>query len=183
MKGSEDIKTSNGTVCWITGFSGAGKSTLASDVVSSLRHQGVAPIFLDGDDLRSLLGASTGEFSREERLRLAFVYSDLCRYLASQGVIVVIATMALFKEIHVWNRENLPNYFEIFLDIPMNVLKKRDPKGLYEKFSKGEVRNIAGLDFEVDLPSDADLVVGVEIKNREATVKEIVRKILEAQVE
>ncbi len=166
-------------MCWITGLSGAGKSTLGSEVVSSLRDQGVITIFLDGDDLRSLLGVSTSEFSRAERLRLAFVYADLCRYLASQGVVVVIATMALFREIHAWNRENLPNYFEIFLDIPLNVLRARDSKGLYERFSRGEVCNVAGLDFEVDLPSDADLVIGVEIKNRQAIVKEVVKRILE----
>ena len=179
MRGPKDIKTSIGTVCWITGLSGAGKSTLGSEVVASLRDRGVTPIFLDGDDLRSLLGVSTSEFSREERLRLAYVYAGLCKYLASQGVVVVIATIALFKEIHLWNRENLPNYLEIFLDIPMNVLKDRDPKGLYERFSKGEVHNVAGLDFEADLPSDADLVIGVEIKNRQATVEEVVKRILE----
>lgn len=178
MRGVEDIKTLNGSVCWITGLSGAGKSTLGSEVVSSLRDEGVIPILLDGDDLRSLLGVATSEFSREERLRLAFVYADLCRYLASQGVVVVIATMALFKEIHDWNRENLPNYFEIFLDIPLKVLKERDSKGLYERFSRGEVHNVAGLDFEADFPSDADLVIGVEIENRQATVKEIVKRIL-----
>ena len=111
-------------------------------------------------------------------MRLAFVYADLCRYLASQGVVVVIATMALFKEIHDWNRENLPNYFEVFLDIPLKVLKERDSKGLYERFSRGEVHNVAGLDFEADFPSHADLVIGVEIENRQATVKEIVKKIL-----
>jgi adenylylsulfate kinase len=172
-----------GAVCWITGLSGAGKSTLAGKVVLSLKELGLDPILLDGDDLRSLLGVPSSDFSREERLRLAFVYADLCRYLASQGFIVVIATIALFKEIHLWNRENLGNYYEVFLDVPLSVLQDRDPKGLYARFSRGEIRNVAGLDFEVDLPSSADLVIGVEDKNRQETVREIVRKLLEFQVE
>ena len=125
----------------------------------------------------------SSDFSREERLRLAFTYADLCRYIASQGAVVIIATIALFKEIHVWNRANLPNYFEILLDIPVSVLEDRDSKGLYERFRKGEIRNVAGLDFEVDFPSNPDLVVGVEDKNRQVTVSEIVKKIFESQVE
>ncbi len=149
----------------------------------ALKEGGLSPILLDGDDLRSVLGVPSSDFSREERLRLAFVYADLCRYLASQGAVVVIATIALFKEIHTWNRENLPNYYEVFLDVPLSVLKDRDSKGLYERFSKGEIRNVAGLDFEVDFPSNPDFVVGIEVKNRQVTVSEIVKRILESQVE
>ena len=177
------LNESCGAVCWITGLSGAGKSTLAERVVLSLKEQGLTPILLDGDDLRSVLGVPSSDFSRQERLRLAFVYADLCRYLASQGVIVVIATIALFKEIHAWNRDNLPNYYEVFLDVPLSVLKDRDPKGIYERFSKGEIRNVAGLDFEIDLPSKPDLVIGVEDKNRQETISEIVEKFLEFQVD
>ena len=149
----------------------------------ALKEGGLSPILLDGDDLRSVLGVPSSDFSREERLRLAFVYADLCRYLASQGAIVVIATIALFKEIHIWNRENLPNYYEVFLDVPLSVLIDRDPKGLYERFSKGEIRNVAGLDFEVDFPSNPDFVIGIEVKNRQVTVSEIVKRFLEHQVE
>jgi adenylylsulfate kinase len=151
--------------------------------VLALKEGGLSPILLDGDDLRSVLGVPSSDFSREERLRLAFVYADLCRYLASQGAIVVIATIALFKEIHIWNRKNLPNYYEVFLDVPLSVLIDRDPKGLYERFSKGEIRNVAGLDFEVDFPSNPDFVVGIEVKNRQVTVSEIVKRFLESQVE
>ncbi len=177
------MNESFGAVCWITGLSGAGKSTLAEEVVLSLKELRLSPILLDGDDLRSVLGVPSSDFSREERLRLAFVYADLCRYLASQGIIVVIATIALFKEIHEWNRENLANYYEVFLDVPLSVLENRDSKGLYARFSRGEIRNVAGLDFDVDLPFNADLVIGVEEIDRQETIREIVRKLLEFQVE
>jgi len=177
------LNESCGAVCWITGLSGAGKSTLAAKVVLSLKERGLSPILLDGDDLRSVLGVPSSDFSRQERLRLAFVYADLCRYLSSQGVIVVIATIALFAEIHEWNRENLPNYYEVFMDVPLSVLKDRDPKGIYERFSKGEIRNVAGLDFEVDFPSNPDFEIGIEDTNRQETVREIVEKFLEFQVD
>jgi adenylylsulfate kinase-like enzyme len=178
-----EIKEVKGFVCWITGLSGAGKSTLGEEVVLGLKDNGLKPIFLDGDDLRSVLGISSTDFSRAERLRLAFVYADLCRYIASQGAVVVIATIALFKEIHDWNRSNLPNYFEVFLDIPLTELEERDSKGLYEKYRKGEIHNVAGLDFEVDFPSNPDLIIGVEAQNRQVIVSEIINRILGSQVE
>ena len=47
--------------------------------------------------------------------------------------------MSLFHEIHSWNRENIENYVEVFLDVPLFELEERDPKGLYAKFKKGEI--------------------------------------------
>jgi adenylylsulfate kinase len=152
-------------------------------VVRSLKDNGLQPIFLDGDDLRSVLGISGTDFSREERLRLAFIYADLCRYIASQGAVVVIATIALFKEIHNWNRTNLPNYLEVFIDIPLEVLEERDSKGLYESYRKGKIQHVAGLDFEVDFPTNPDVMVGVEVPNHQATASKIVNRILESQVD
>jgi adenylylsulfate kinase len=174
---------SDGAVCWITGLSGAGKSTLAAEVVLGLKDKGLRPVFLDGDELRSVLDVSGTDFSRQERLRLAFIYADLCRYIASQGVIVVIATIALFKEIHVWNRNNIPNYYEVFLDVPMQVLEDRDPKGLYGRYRNGEIKDVAGMDFDVDFPLNPDLILGLEVMNNQNVVSEIVSKVMESQGE
>lgn len=77
--------------------------------------------------------------------------------LSLQGVIVVVGTIALFKEIHAWNRENIPGYFEVFLDVPLTVLRERDPKDLYKKFDQGFITDVAGLDIPVDFPKNPDL--------------------------
>jgi len=118
-------------------------------------------IFLDGDIVRSILGEFSTH-SREDRLRLAFIYARLCKNLSSQKVIVVIATVALFAEIHEWNRINLENYFEVFLDVPLDELRRRDPKGIYLGFEKGEISNVAGLDLEVDFPKSPHLHIKFE---------------------
>jgi len=67
--------------------------------------------------------------------------------------------VALFKEVHDWNRENIPGYFEVFLDVPIVKLKERDPKGLYKMFDQGKINNLAGLDLHVDFPSNPDLCI------------------------
>jgi adenylylsulfate kinase-like enzyme len=159
-------------VIWITGLSGAGKSTLAHEIVSCMRAAGKASVMLDGDELREALGAASSNadnHSREARLALAMQYSHLCRIFAMQGLTVVIATISLFREVHVWNRANLPGYFEVYLKVPLKELRHRDPKGIYKRFDVGELTNVAGLDLPIDEPDEADLVVDF-IKGRSVSL-------------
>ena len=86
-------------VIWITGLSGSGKTTLAQKLVQELRMSIQSVIMLDGDLLREALGITTSH-SQVDRLEIAKKYSRLCKLLASQGTLVVIATISLFREIH-----------------------------------------------------------------------------------
>lgn len=151
-----------GTVMWITGLSGAGKSTLMKEVAARLRAQGENVLMLDGDELRDVFGAAAANANNhghEGRLTLAMQYAHLCRVIASQGLTVVIATISLFREVHDWNRANLPGYFEVYLQVPLDELRRRDPKGIYRRFDAGELANVAGLDLPIDEPKAADWVV------------------------
>ena len=150
-------KTKNvGVVIWVTGLSASGKTTVSKHLVDMLTN--LQPtILLDGDELRGALGV-VGNYSREQRVELAKNYFKLAKLLANQGFIVVVAALAMFKEIYVWNRENQENYFEVFLNPPVDELFKRDPKGLYARFRSGLEKNVAGLDLKVDIPDDSDLI-------------------------
>lgn len=153
------LAAAHGRVVWITGLSGAGKSQLAGVLAARLRARGEGVVVLDGDELREVFGAvDEGErnHGREARLALALRYAGLCRILARQGVTVVIATISLFREVHAWNREHLPGYYEVYLKVPLEELRRRDPKGIYRRFAAGELANVAGLDLPVDEPEAAD---------------------------
>lgn len=150
-----------GRVVWITGLSGSGKTTLAREFVSLLRNSGDNVVFLDGDELREILSfdeSGDEQFSRQSRLKLAKQYANLCKLISLQGATVVIATISLFNEIHKWNRLNLPNYLEVFLDVPLEILRKRDPKGIYKNFDEKRLDQIVGLDLEFDTPFSPDLI-------------------------
>ena len=95
---------------WITGLSASGKTTLATIISSRLRELGMPLIMLDGDDLRKILGETT-HYNREDRKELAFMYARMVQSLSRQNVVVVIATVALFKEVHEWNRKNIKGYW------------------------------------------------------------------------
>jgi len=135
-----------GQVVWITGLSGAGKSTLAREFVARLRQQGHSVVLLDGDELREVFGAVTANSKNHGR----------------EGRSVVIATISLFREVHAWNRAHLPRYFEVYLKVPVQELRRRDPKGIYRRFDAGELHNVAGLDLSIDEPDAADWLVPFE---------------------
>jgi len=152
----------DGMVLWITGLSGTGKSTLACAVVERLRANGKSVLMLDGDELRKVFGATAANVEnhgREGRLALSMQYAHLCRVIAAQGLTVVIATISLFREVHAWNRANLPGYFEVYLKVPVEELRRRDPKGIYRRFDAGELTQVAGLDLPIDEPEAADWTV------------------------
>lgn len=165
------MSVQTGRVFWITGLSGAGKSTLARALQARLPQS----ILLDGDELRAVLGATRSGFDRESRLELAATYARLCRLLAGQGHTVIIATISLFHEIHAWNRENLPGYLEIFLDVPEDVRRQRDPKGLYAAEQTGAVRQMAGAGTPVDLPQAPHLVLPTARLSLEECVEAVLR--------
>ena len=140
---------------WITGLSASGKTTLSNLLVDQIKSAGKQVISLDGDELRQVLADEA--YTREERIALAMRYSRFCKLLTDQGFDVVIAVIGLFHEIQNWNRDNISGYYEIFIDTPIEELKKRDPKNLYKKYDQGEINNIAGLDLKVDFPKNPDL--------------------------
>lgn len=159
-----------GMLYWITGLSGAGKTAVGNRLYYRMKPKKQNTIILDGSILKEIAGKDLG-YSREERLERAYRYSALCRLLTDQGINVIICTIAMFDEIREWNRDNIENYVEVFLDVEMEVLKSRCSKGLYSK-SKG---NIAGIDVEVEYPKDPDIVIK---NNGDQSLDDIVSTIL-----
>ena len=155
----------DGQVIWITGLSGAGKTTVAAALGQCLRERGLIPILLDGDILRNLF-KSTNEigktYSRVARIKLALKYAHLCKALSSQGFTVIIATISMYNEVYAWNRTNLPNYFEIYLKVPLKELRRRDPKKIYQRYDASDLSDVAGLDIAVDEPFEPYVILDFE---------------------
>lgn len=147
-----------GDVYWITGLSGSGKSTIAKILYKNLRQNSDNIIYLDGDQLRKVF-KSESQYSLNDRKQLAYQYSSLCQLLSEQGITVICACIALFHEVHQWNREHLTNYHEILLSVPDEVLYQRDQKQLYSRSLKGEAKNIMGIDLVPEYPKSPDAII------------------------
>lgn len=147
-----------GTVFWITGLSGAGKTTVAIQLSRMLQDKRGAVIHFDGDQLRDIFQMSDA-YDLRSRLDLASRYARLCHTVASQGVDIVCSTISLFPEIHQWNRDNISQYFEVFLRVPMDVLSSRDYSGIYNPIGIKVTKNVVGVDIPYTEPRSPDLII------------------------
>lgn len=145
-----------GTVYWITGLSGAGKTTMGTLLYHIMRAEKPNVFRLDGDIARWAYNDVT-DFSLEARRACAFRHARVSKMIADQGIDVICCTVSLFHEVQAWNRENFARYVEIFLDVPMDILERRNQKGMYKKAKAGEMKNVMGVDQKMEFPLRPDI--------------------------
>jgi adenylylsulfate kinase-like enzyme/phosphohistidine swiveling domain-containing protein len=155
---SAETTAATGRVYWITGLSGAGKTTIGQELWRRLRAAGRSVVFLDGDALREVIAEDLGH-TTSSRHKSALRNARLCRMLSDQGQDVVCPTISMFHDVQQWNRENIPGYREIYLQVPLVELQRRDAKGIYAAAQRGELRDVVGLDVPAELPKAPDLTL------------------------
>lgn len=147
-----------GVVYWITGLSGSGKTVVGRALVKKLKRQGLNVVFLDGDELRAVLGGKAG-YSKKERFQLAMQYARLCRMLSEQGLHVVCSTISMFHNVRNWNREHIRHYKEIYLKNSLKFLSAHDRKGIYKRKGFRKPSCVVGLDLDFEEPENPDLLI------------------------
>ena len=143
-------------VIWITGLSGSGKTTISKILKKKLIIAGKKVIHLDGDELRSAAKTiiNKNSYSRKSREEIGLFYSKLANYLSLQNLIVIVSVMALEKKVHLWNKKNIKNYYDVFLDVPIHELKRRDPKDIYKNNLKKKIKHLYGIDLKFSKPKN-----------------------------
>lgn len=158
-----------GTVYFFTGLSGAGKTTIGRLFYERLSARKENVVLKDGDGLRILPEAEV-DYSTEARIRRAKARFAQYKEMADQGTDVVFCSIAMYDEVREWNRDNIENYKEIYVKVPMELLYQRDQKGLYSSGAK----NVVGVDLPWDEPTNADVVIE---NDGSETPEDIVRRI------
>ncbi len=144
-------------VLWLTGLSGAGKTTLAKGLILELQNKGIAPIYLDGDELRDIL--ERGGFDVESRKLHNLQIGRLAALLEKQGHVVIVALISPFADVRREVKSFCKNFSEIHIDASIGTCIKRDPKGLYKKALANEISDFTGISSPYEAPTQADLVI------------------------
>ena len=147
-------------IIWLTGVSASGKTTLGGHICDLWRLEEPNTVIIDGNEIRTILKLNSGDaYSEEGRRVVAGHYCDLCTWLDHQGINVVCCTISSFETLRARNRESLSKYFEVYVEIPMEVAYRRDAKNLYTPALAGELKNVVGVDLPFTPPSAPDMVV------------------------
>ncbi len=165
-----------GTTYWITGLSGAGKTTIGTGLYQYILQKKSNVVFLDGDILRQVY--QTEDYTLEGRKKLAYQHGRLCRMLNQQGIDVVICVIAMFDECREWNRNEIQNYREVYLEVPIEELIQRDQKQLYSRALRNEVENVMGINMDFEEPKQPDIIIENYGKNNpEVVLRMLVEKL------
>ena len=165
-----------GTLYWLTGLAGAGKTTLGALLCDEIRRRKPNVFLLDGDVARWAFNDQNG-YTREDRETIAYRNGRVCKMLTDQNIDVVCCTISMFDGVREWNRKNIVNYREIFVDVPPEVLHARDKKKLYSQVRDGKTKNVAGIDVQVEFPKSPDLKI---VNDGSAAPIEVLQQILRA---
>jgi adenylylsulfate kinase len=143
---------------WLTGLSGSGKTTIAKAIVDLAAANNNQIVLIDGDVVRELFGGNLG-FDEQSRRQQIGRIQRLAHWISQQNIGVVIAALYAHPDLLSWNRNNLPGYFEVYVDTPLRIIESRDTKGLYKKARDGKLDNVVGLDIPWHAPLEPDYVV------------------------
>lgn len=175
------IKNHRPAVLWFTGLSGSGKSTIANAVEIALcKKFGVHTYLLDGDNIRTGLNQGL-TFSDEDRKENIRRIGEVCKLFVDAGIVVLTAFISPFIADREQVRKLLPEgkFIEIYIDCPLEVCEKRDPKGLYKKARKGEIKNFTGIDSAYQAPLSPEIIV----QSGELSVEDCAAKIIDTLLE
>ena len=152
------LKKQKPCVLWFTGLSGAGKSTIANALDKRLHEMGLHTYLLDGDNVRHGLSKDLG-FTDEDRIENLRRVAEVSKLMVDAGLIVISAFISPFMSERQMARDLFSDgeFFEIFIDTPLEVAEKRDVKGLYKKARAGELKNFTGVDSPYERPVSPEL--------------------------
>ncbi len=167
-------------VVWFTGLSGAGKSTLANLLEKRLHALGKRTYLLDGDNVRHGLTKDLG-FTAADRVENIRRVAEVAKLFVDAGVIVLTAFISPFRSERRMARDMMEagEFIEVFVDAPLAVTEERDPKGLYKKARRGDLKNFTGIDSPYEVPENPELCVDTSLCTPEEAADLIYQRLVE----
>ncbi len=162
-------------VVWLTGLSGAGKSTIANAVEAKLQAAGKHTYILDGDNVRHGLNRDLG-FTDVDRVENVRRFAEVAKLFADAGLIVLVSVISPFHNERQMARDLMDDgdFIEVHVDASLQTCESRDPKGLYNRARRGEIKNFTGIDSPYEPPENPDLHLNTDVLSPEDAASRIV---------
>ena len=166
------LNKNKGIVFWVTGLSGCGKTTIAEKIGKIISNKHGPTLTISGDELRRLFNYK--KFSKKDRLAYALSYGKFCKCISNKNINVILSTVSLFHKVRKWNRSNINNYVEIYIQSNINKVIEQKNKFFY----KGNYRNIIGKDIKPEFPKSPHIIIKNNFdKSISVLTKELMKKI------
>lgn len=177
------LKQQKPCILWLTGLSGSGKSTIANRVEKMLYASGNHTYLLDGDNVRHGLNKDLG-FTDADRVENIRRIAEAAKLMVDAGLIVITAFISPFRAERRMARGLVQEgeFFEIHVDTPLAVAEERDPKGLYKKARRGELKNFTGIDSAYEAPESPELRIDTTRTDPDQAAALIIERLLAAGI-
>ena len=171
----ERLNGHRGFTIWFTGLSAAGKSTLAVALEKALFERGHRTYILDGDNVRHGLNKNLG-FSQEDREENIRRIGEVARLFSDCGIITMTAFISPYQRDRRMARSLFEegSFIEVFVDCPIEICEKRDPKGVYEKARRGLIKSFTGISAPYEIPEEAEIHLCTDEMTEDACITAIV---------
>jgi adenylylsulfate kinase len=179
----KDRRAQNGhgsCALWFTGLSGSGKSTIANAVSNRLYQKGIHEYVLDGDNIRHGLNKDLG-FSDHDRTENIRRIGEVAKLFVDNGNVVITAFISPFRT----DRQRVRDLFEdgefieVFVNCPLEECERRDPKHLYAKARRGEMKDFTGIDSPYEAPIDPEITIRSDLLSVEEAVEQVIAYLVE----
>jgi bifunctional enzyme CysN/CysC len=165
---------------WLTGLPGSGKTTLANALEQRFRAAGLYACVLDGDNVRLGLCSDLG-FTEADRIENIRRVAEVAKLMVGAGLVVMVALVSPFRAQRQMARELFSDgdFLEVFVDTPPEECERRDPKGMYARARRGELKNFTGIDGRYDRPSQPEVRVDTSLMSVDESVENVLRRLEE----
>ena len=178
----EKLLGQKGIMLWFTGLSGSGKSTLAIALERELYNSGILCRILDGDNIRTGINNNLG-FTETDRVENIRRIAEVAKLFVDCGVVTIAAFISPTEQIRQMAADIIgkDDFFEIYVNTPLEICEERDVKGLYKKARQGEIKNFTGISAPFEAPLNPAITIDTSACSREESVN-LLKKIIIPQI-